>query len=702
MQEPLEFATEYRELRSSNVLTFIRDLIVPPAALLDQFARTMDHALKKPRVQFLYSHHILADEEEGFRQLLRTLAKDHTFISYSEAVERVRSGNIDKPYVSFSFDDGMQSCLRAAEILDEFGAKACFFLPVSIIGETDDQKIAEFCMDRLEIYPVRFLNWDEVDILIQNGHEIGSHTATHPMLSKLNEEEIREEVALSYEILKERVGEVKHFAWPFGRFHHFSAEAARVVYDAGFETIASAERGCHIEQTSGRDFCIHRTIIQPTWPLRNNLFFLSFYSRIASMARSAWPMGWREKIGMAPVASTNGNQPRHDFVVLSSQDWDGLPTRKHRWAEMWAAEGHRVLYVEQQMHWAGWLVDIRNQFSRAWRWRKGPREIAPNLWLFTLPIVLPFFQMSAALNWINNLSLVPLVRRQLAKLGFDNPILWSYTPHSGDFVGKLGEKLAVYECVDEFSASKGLVRSKTIKRLEGDLISKSDHTIVTAHTLYESKKAYAQRITLAPNAAEVPHFNKAADPNEPVKPELANLHHPVLGFLGAIQYWVDVKLLARIARQHPEWPMALVGPPGLLVDLSELERLPNVHLTGRVPYQELPGYLRAFDVCLNPYVMDGVAEGCSPIKLYEYLATGKPIVSMNMPEVMQFQDLLYIAEDADGFVEQVEQAVADLSLPDAQERAKQRLNEAQNHTWRGRFDDVNQALNETLAELGIA
>src|SRR5574341_625796 len=98
----------------------------------------------------------------------------------------------------------------------------------------------------------------------------------------------------------------------------------------------------------------------------------------------------------------------HDILILSTQDWDELPTRKHRFARWWAENGNRVLYVEQQMHWAGWLVDLKHQLNRPWRWFQGPRSVDANLWIFTLPIVLPFFQMSRLINWINNLFLLPI------------------------------------------------------------------------------------------------------------------------------------------------------------------------------------------------------------------------------------------------------------------------------------------------------
>jgi glycosyltransferase involved in cell wall biosynthesis len=381
-----------------------------------------------------------------------------------------------------------------------------------------------------------------------------------------------------------------------------------------------------------------------------------------------------------------------DFIVLSTQDWDALPTRKHRFARWFAEEGSRVLYVEQQMHWAGWLADLKNQFSRAWRWLRGPRLVAPNLWVFTLPIVLPFFQMSGPINRINNLFLLPVLRAQARRLGFKRPVLWTYTPHSADFVGRLSEQAAVYECVDDFTSSRGLINPQVIGRLERRLIEAVDLLIVTAPALLESKQSGARRAILVPNGVEAEHFARAADPDLTVVESLAGLTPPIVGYLGTLNYWIDTHLLGRLAREHPEWTLVLVGPHDLLADLSPLEGLPNVVRTGRVPYADLPGYVKVFDVCVNPYVLDGVAEHCSPLKLYEYLASGKPVVSVDMPEARQFAGLVHIARDSDEFIRLVEGTVAD---GDGDSAA--RMEEARNHTWRKRFADVSAALADVLA-----
>jgi len=379
-----------------------------------------------------------------------------------------------------------------------------------------------------------------------------------------------------------------------------------------------------------------------------------------------------------------------DFIILSTQDWNALPTRKHRWARNWARQGNRVLYVEQQMHWIGWLAALRTEFGRPVKWFAGPREIEPNLWVFTLPLAIPFFQMNAALNWFNNLWLAPVLRWAMSRVGLRSPILWTYTPHSAGFVGKLAESFVVYECVDEFSAAKGLVHGPTIAALERELIEKAGLVIVTAPALCESKRPFAKRIETVPNGVDVEHFAQASRPETKAAPAIQKLLKPVIGFIGGIQYWVDFDLIAHAARAHPEWSFAFVGNVEPLARVDKVRGLPNVYFLGRQPYVAMPEFVAGFDVCVNPYVLDGVAENVDPLKLYDYLASGKPIVSVDIPAARRFADMIRLTKTADEFTRALEATLADPG------DAATRLRAATEHSWEARFQRVQDIVEPLL------
>ncbi len=295
-QSAREFMARYGRMNPDSYLTLIRDAALPFASALERMGGRRAEALARPRVQFLILHHVFPDEETDFRRLLSVLAEGHRFISYSEAVRRIWEGVIDAPYLVITFDDGFKSCLTAARIMGEFGARGCFFISPTITGETDERRIAEFCRDRLFTPPVEFLSWDDVEALLATGHEIGSHTLTHPNMVSLNTAELEDEIGGSFRMLEERIGEVRHFSWPLGRWSHFSAEAARIVFESGYQTCASAERGCHVAQTPPRDLCIRRTHVVSGWPVDHMLFFLSVFSRRADQESGRWPPAWRKHI----------------------------------------------------------------------------------------------------------------------------------------------------------------------------------------------------------------------------------------------------------------------------------------------------------------------------------------------------------------------------------------------------------------------
>ncbi|MBI3793123.1 MAG: polysaccharide deacetylase family protein [Nitrospinae bacterium] len=252
----------------------------------------MKTALRSNRVQFLYFHHVFKDEEESFGKLLSELSNSHRFISYSQGVERILSGNIDAPYLTVSFDDGIGNCLRASQIMDEFGIKGCFFVCPAIIGERNPEKIAAFSKN-IVMPALKYLDWDDINTMVRNGHEIGGHTLNHLNLAQLSGQMLVDEIGGSYEALKARLGGVAHFAWPFGRFAHFSPQAARVVFDGGYQSCASAERGCHtVKIENARDLCIRRdSILAKTPPSHVYYFFAKNYSN-SFLNPGGWPSEW--------------------------------------------------------------------------------------------------------------------------------------------------------------------------------------------------------------------------------------------------------------------------------------------------------------------------------------------------------------------------------------------------------------------------
>lgn len=277
----MKFVDTYKELRKIEKYTLrqqLRNAVIEPISYFYNKVNDTDHLFRTARVQFLYIHHVFKDEEQALTKLLQQLSRYHQFISHSEAVNKILSGEIDKPYIAISSDDGLKNNIIAASILDKFGIKGCFFICPEIIDEKREEVVAKFSKQRLHFPPVEFMTWGDVEKLLKDGHEIGGHTMNHVNLAALNETEMKDEIEICYNSIVQKCGKVKHFAYPYGRFHHFSNEARKIVFDAGFESCASAERGCHIgdsgKKISREDLLIRRDHVVLGWSLEQIQFFM--------------------------------------------------------------------------------------------------------------------------------------------------------------------------------------------------------------------------------------------------------------------------------------------------------------------------------------------------------------------------------------------------------------------------------------------
>ncbi|MDD2372689.1 MAG: glycosyltransferase, partial [Syntrophomonadaceae bacterium] len=301
----------------------------------------------------------------------------------------------------------------------------------------------------------------------------------------------------------------------------------------------------------------------------------------------------------------------------------------------------------------------------------------------------------AGFNAINQRKIALSLREAMQQLGFANPVLWTYLHTSCDLLGKLGERFVIYDCVDDHSAYEGF-NPQLVKAMERRLMEQCDIVFCTARGLYESKKRFCREIHLSPNAANTEHFRKADLAETPIAPELDNLPRPVLGFVGAIKEWIDLELMAALADSFPQGSVVMVGPVGANVDVSELMKRPNVHLLGHRNRELLPTYLKGFDVCLNPFRQNTLTSTVSPLKFYEYLASGKPIASVPMPEIMSFNGLVEFGTGKEGFTAAVRRA-----LQDTPEKKTARLQKAQENSWESRAQFMMEKIEAAMKAKGF-
>ena len=383
-----------------------------------------------------------------------------------------------------------------------------------------------------------------------------------------------------------------------------------------------------------------------------------------------------------------------DIICISSVDWEPLWTRKQQVMSR-LPKSNRILYVEPPITLLSPFKDP-SLWPKWKKWRQGLTKISENIHILSPPVVLPFGNIYRGINRINQkLFISPAVKKAARALGMKEPILWTYLPNSADLLGSLGEKLVIYDCVDEHSAYKGF-NPDTVKEMERDLLGQSDVVFVTAQGLYRDKAPYCREIYLLPNAANVEHFRQAEAADTPLAPELKNLPRPVLGFIGAIKEWIDLDLLKFLAKARPDFSLVLVGPVGVDVEVGELKSFNNVHFLGHREREALPSYLKGFDVCLNPFRLNRLTATVSPLKFYEYLASGRPIASVPMPEILEFSDVVEFGEGPEGFLKAVLRALED--TPDKKAR---RLARADENSWESRVQFMMDKIARKLEEKKI-
>ncbi len=196
-------------------------------------------------IQFLYFHHIFNDEIILFENCIIELMKTYKFISYSNAVKMIQSNSIDDLYVCFSSDDGFKNNLNSLTVFEKYGISACFFVNPKFISETSRDKLIAITNSiyNLGSKPIEFLKWEELELLLKNNHEIGSHTLSHKRLSSLSIDEQEVEIIQSKSILEANIGKIDHFAFPYGTMKDINEYSLEIINKAGYKSCASAIRG---------------------------------------------------------------------------------------------------------------------------------------------------------------------------------------------------------------------------------------------------------------------------------------------------------------------------------------------------------------------------------------------------------------------------------------------------------------------------
>jgi len=327
-----------------------------------------------------------------------------------------------------------------------------------------------------------------------------------------------------------------------------------------------------------------------------------------------------------------------DFVVFSD-DWGRHPSScQHLFRHL--ARRHRVLWVNtigmRSVRADGFT--IARGLEKFRQWAHPLRQLSDDFFVYCPPM-LPV--AGGAAGRINSRLLAPQLCRIIRRCGMHQPVLFSSVPTAAEYVGQLGEVAVVYYVTDDYRHWPG-GDCKVIAEQDAKLTRCADLLLPVSEALSEGRIVKpAARVELLPHGVDLAHF-AAVDAPLPQPAELVGISHPRLCFFGLIYEKVDLAMLARLARELPAANLVLLGP--VKTDISALSCLPNVHVLGAKPYEQLPRYLRHVDVLLLPYVLDEQIRRSAPLKIRECLAVGKPVVAVDVPDLRRYGHLIHLAK----------------------------------------------------------
>ena len=381
----------------------------------------------------------------------------------------------------------------------------------------------------------------------------------------------------------------------------------------------------------------------------------------------------------------------HDLVFVSMENWDDIWRRNQFVCDELARRNpdRKILFVGlpndlSNAVRAGGFSEILSKPKNKMGSRKNIFVTSPNKWLPN--------SLSVGRK-INDSIFRNHVRTRMEQLGIAHPILW-LNPHSAvHTVGQMGESSVIYDITDDWTTlSQAPWLTELIRQQDQELCRRANAVVVCSRRLYEMKKPLTDHLHLIPNGVNASHYHADED-KDTMTPDAAAIigrwKGLVVGYVGTIHPdRIDVELLLSMAAKAPTVTWVLIGPNFLeSVDMDRLSKMDNIQIVGPVSYRQVPVFMRRFDVCMTPHRITPFTESLNPIKLFEYFAVGKPVVSTPVAGFRDYPELVALASTADEFLTAVIQAKDEMPG-----KRQQRLAEADKNSWSNRVDQIEHVI----------
>jgi len=374
-----------------------------------------------------------------------------------------------------------------------------------------------------------------------------------------------------------------------------------------------------------------------------------------------------------------------DIICISTSDWgSSWGSKQHLMSRL--SVDNRVFYVEYQSN-------FLHLFKRG-HWKKlldtfgKTSKLSDKLFIYTPPFyLLPLGYYFRFVNKLNQALLYSAMMKEMKKIGFNPSIAWVYPPIAIDLVKYMKDIFLVYHCIADFSIEKkNPLRRHTTMRMEDELAKSSGLVFVLTKILYARYSKLNKNVAFFPSAVDIDLFNKIPLEQELPK-DIKDIKKPIIGLVGYLDDQVlDMDILEHIGMERPYWSLVLIGP--ILRgsrSFSKLQKMRNVYFLGQKNHLDIPSYISSFDVCLIPYQKNKFMENVSSLKLYEYLALGKPVVSTDFSEEVRGIDDIFVAKDREDFIKFIKKA---LEFRNEADPIKRRKDIASKNSWDARMELV--------------
>lgn len=370
-----------------------------------------------------------------------------------------------------------------------------------------------------------------------------------------------------------------------------------------------------------------------------------------------------------------------DLIFVSLENWDGVWRRNQFLCAEWLRRfpGMRLLFVGRSRDFSHSLrTGDRGVFSQP---AEQKMEGLPGLTVLNPLKLLPNSFPPA--RWMNQQLLLAEIQRASLRAGLRAPLLWINDHFAAPLAGRLGERALIYDVTDDWTLMSSIpaAERERIQVADAALCRKADLVVVCSEALERSRRQNCRKLVRIPNGVDASRYGQGvAQPEE--RGESASR---VLGYVGTLHGdRLDLDLLITLAQRRPSDRVVLCGP-NLLTHQERLRlgAMPNIELRPEVNYLEVPQVLASFDVCLLPHLCTPFTESLNPIKLWEYLASGKPVVATPVAGFREYAHLFHLAKGGEEFAGACEKA-----LQENGRLAAVRMREAARHSWKARVDDL--------------